>query len=108
MKKINFDDFLHRKDLIEKYKKYREFFNQAETHDELEQLKYQLLQPDEDEDDENHIPKDILNFFYEERKNQLGPKIKYKDKTTTYISYSPDAISIAKALSDRTFYRPNI
>ena len=104
--KMNFDDFLHKKDLIEKYKKYREFFNQANTHEELDGLKYQLEQSDDE--DNVDIPEDVLNFFYQERKNQLGAKINYRDKSNTFISYTPDEIALARSLSDRSFYKPSI
>ena len=72
----NFDDFEAALEMTKKYgEDLRNYFLMAQTQSELEAAKKNLM-----EDNEKKFPKDAINYFYQERKQMLGPEIKSKLK----------------------------
>jgi hypothetical protein len=69
-----FDDFKSMADMVAKYgDDLRKYFAMAQTHDDLKTAKAEL-----EADEQTNYPDKIVAFFYQERKEMLGPDIKSK------------------------------
>lgn len=77
---MKFDEFLlNGQNLIEKHKDVRLYFAKTSNYEELELAKKEIDLAMKS-GDWDPVPDDVINFFYEERKKQLGPHVKVRDK----------------------------